>query len=498
MNSPIHPGKQRPWKPVLLLTVTGLVTTMATGLQAETKTSSNKPLNIVFLLVDDLGWTDFGCFGSDLYKTPNIDRLASRGLRFTNAYAACTVCSPTRAAAMTGMYPGRLHVTDFITGGKFPLSKLRIPDWTQRLEHRHTSIAEVFQAAKYRTIHIGKWHLMPRGTPEMNDYLPQRHGFDVNIGGNQWGAPGSYFFPYASRRREIGVLPPGGKQGDYLTDRLTDEALKQLDQHHEKPFFLYFPYYNVHTPLQGKADLVAHYKAQVRPTMKHQHAVYASMIHSVDESVGRIVKKLKSLKIADRTLIVLTGDNGGLDRGGKPTDNAPLRAGKGSAYEGGVRVPLIVFWPGVTPAGQVSAEPVITCDFYPTFLEASGLPGNAAHNAKVDGVSLLPLLKDPQHQLKRDALYWHYPHYHSGSATPHSAIRAGDWKLIEFFEDYHVELYNLKDDISETRDLAEEQPQRSQRLKAQLRQWRRDVGAQLPIPNPNYDPRRAGKKSPRP
>ena len=480
---------------LMLLTGTLLVLTLASPLAAETKDTTSQPLNIVFLLVDDLGWTDFGCFGSDLYKTPNIDRLAARGLRFTNGYAACTVCSPTRAAAMTGMYPGRLHVTDFITGGNRPFAKLRIPDWTQRLEHHHTSIAEVFQAAKYRTIHIGKWHLMPRGTPEMNDYLPQRHGFDVNIGGNQWGAPGSYFFPYASRRRTIGKLPPGGKQGDYLTDQLTDEALKQLDQHHEKPFFLYFPYYNVHTPLQGKADLVAHYKARVRPTMKHQHAVYASMIHSVDESVGRIVQKLESLKIAQRTLIVLTGDNGGLDRGGKPTDNAPLRAGKGSAYEGGVRVPLIVYWPGVTPVGQVSHEPVITCDFYPTFLEASGLSGNATHNKHVDGVSLVPLLKDPQQPLKREALYWHYPHYHSGSATPHSAVRAGNWKLIEFFEDNHVELYNLKDDIGETQDLAKEQPQRAQQLKAQLHQWRRDVGAQRPTPNPNYDPKRSANKA---
>jgi arylsulfatase A-like enzyme len=232
--------------------------------------------------------------------------------------------------------------------------------------------------------------------------------------------------------------------------------------------------------------------------MKHQHAVYASMIHSVDQSVGRIVKKLESLKIADRTLIVLTGDNGGLDRGGKPTDNAPLRAGKGSAYEGGVRVPLIVHWPGVTPVGQVSHQPVVTCDFYPTFLEASGVAGNAAHNAQVDGVSLVPLLKNPQHRLKRDALYWHYPHYHGGGATPHSAVRAGDWKLIEFFEEYRAELYNLKSDIGETRDLAKEQPKRAERLRAQLRRWRRDVGAQLPIPNPDYDPQRADSKPKRP
>ncbi len=478
---------------ILLLTI--LSTSQYVAAQA---TSKNKPLNVIFLLVDDLGWTDFGCFGSDLYQTPNIDRLASRGLRFTNGYAACTVCSPTRAAAMTGMYPGRLHVTDFITGGNNPKAKLRIPDWTQRLEHQHVSLAEAFQQAKYRTIHIGKWHLMPRGTPEMNDYLPQRHGFDVNIGGNEWGAPGSYFFPYSSRRRNVGVLPPGGKKGDYLTDRLTDEALKQLEANQENPFLLYFPYYNVHTPLQGKPELVAKYQARVKPTLKHQHAVYASMVQSVDESVGRIVKKLESLKIADRTMIVLTGDNGGLDRGGKPTDNAPLRAGKGSAYEGGVRVPLIVHWPGVTPVGHVSHQPVITCDFYPTFLEATGVAGNAAHNAGMDGISLVPLLKDPQHQLKRDALYWHYPHYHSGGATPHSAMRAGDWKLIEFFEDNRVELYHLKDDISESRNLAQEKPERAQQLRAQLQRWRRDVGAQLPTPNPNYDPQQSKRKPKRP
>lgn len=457
-------------------------------------------MNVIVLLVDDWGWMDAGCQGSDLYKTPNIDQFAADGVTFTNGYAACTVCSPTRAAMMTGMYPGRTRVTDFITGAQPANAKLLRPDWTQKLEKRHTTLPEAMRAAGYKTAHVGKWHLMPRGKPDMNDYLPQHHGFDVNIGGNEWGAPGSYFFPYGSVRRKVGQLPPGGKEGDYLTDRLTDEAIKILHDFKDDPFFLYFPYYNVHTPLMGKKELVDHYAAAIKEDAHHTNAKYAAMVHSVDESVGRLRQTLTDLKIADRTIIILTGDNGGLDRNNTPTDNHPLRAGKGTAYEGGVRVPTFVYVPGMTQAKTTCHTPVITCDFYPTILELTGANGTDDHNEHVDGVSIVPLLKNAAGSLGRTDLFWHYPHYHSCGATPHSAIRSGDWRLIEFFEDHHLELYDLKNDIGETKNLAKSNPDLANTLRTKLHAWRTSVDAQLPSANPAYKPdtklrKRTGKKT---
>lgn len=451
-------------------------------------------MNVIVLLVDDWGWMDAGCQGSDLYKTPNIDQFATDAVTFTNGYAACTVCSPTRASMMTGMYPGRTRVTDFITGNQPANAKLLRPDWTQRLEKRHTTLPEAMQAAGYRTAHIGKWHLMPRGKPDMNEYLPQHHGFDVNIAGNEWGAPGSYFFPYGKTGRQVGQLPPGGKEGDYLTDRLTDEAVKILSSFKDDPFFIYFPYYNVHTPLMGKPDLVKHYAAEIKDDAHHTNAKYAAMVHSVDDSVGRIRATLESLKIADKTMIILTGDNGGLDRNNNPTDNHPLRDGKGTAYEGGVRVPTFVYVPGITQPKSVCETPIVTCDFYPTILELTGATGTAGHNKNVDGVSIVPLLKQPQAQLDRTDIFWHYPHYHSCGATPYSAIRSGDWRLIEFFEDNHVELYNLKDDLSETTDLAASKPKLAIQLRSKLHAWRKFVDAQMPSANPEYDPNAKPKK----
>ena len=463
------------------------------ALMVQTVSATEKP-NVIFFLVDDWGWKDAACLGSDLYETPQIDRLAREGMKFATTYAACTVCSPTRAAVMTGMYPGRTRVTDFITGGQPANAKLLRPAWMQRLEHRHTSLAEALHLNGYKTIHIGKWHLMPRGTPEMNDYLPQRHGFDINIAGNEWGAPGSYFHPFMSNRRKIGVLPPGGEKGDYLTDRLTDEALKILERNGSNPFFLYFPFYNVHTPLQGKPDLVAKYESRVREDGLHRNATYAAMVESVDTAIGRVRAKLEELDLADNTVIFLTGDNGGLDRKGRPTENAPLRAGKGSAYEGGVRVPGFALWPGVTRAGSRSDVPVVSCDFYPTILDITGSTGSEEHNQNVDGVTLTSLLRDPGATLDRRALYWHYPHYHSGGATPHSAVRDGDWRLIEFFEDMRTELYNLRDDPGETRDLSGSNLAKAQELRDRLQAWRKSVDAQLPLPNPAYDAAATKKK----
>lgn len=434
--------------------------------------SAAPPPNIVVFLIDDLGWTDLGCTGSDLYETPNIDRLAREGMKLTNAYSACTVCSPTRAALMTGKYPARLHITDWIHGHKKANPKLLIPKWTEYLPRDEVTLASALKPAGYTSACVGKWHL-----GDETEGYPDKHGFDVNIAGCERGAPPSYFSPY-----KIPTLKEG-PQGEYLTDRLADEAVRFIDASKTRPFFLYFPHYGVHTPLQAKQDLVEKYRRKIKPGMKHTNALYAAMIESVDDSVGRVMARLADLGLDKNTIIVFTSDNGGLMNS---TTNQPLRVGKGSAYEGGVRVPTLVRWPGVIPPGSVCAEPVITPDFYPTLLEIAGVSGEAKHNAGVDGKSLVRLLRDPQAKVDRDAIYWHYPHYHPGSATPYGAVRARDWKLIEFFEDMHVELYNLKDDIGEQNDLAGKMPEKANELREKLHAWRQAVGAQMPTVNPAY------------
>ncbi len=438
-----------------------------------------KPLNFIFILVDDLGWTDFACFGSKYYQTPNIDRLAKEGMKFNSAYAACTVCSPTRAALLTGKYPARLHITDWIEGHKRPYAKLKIPDWLMHLPLEEVTIAEMLKTKGYATASIGKWHL---GAEE---FYPDKQGFDINLGGTHRGQPPSYFSPYG-----IATLPDGPK-GEFLTDRESVEACKFIETNKEKPFFLYLPHHAVHTPIQGKADVIKKYEKAIVPGSRQNNPGYAALVESVDDSVGNILKKLAELKLDDRTVVFLTGDNGGLSgtvnaqgwRKG-PTDNSPLRLGKGSVYEGGVRVPLIVKWPGVTKPGSENETPVITVDYLPTLLEMAGV--NAPAGVPLDGESLVPLLHGKS-KLQREAIYWHYPHYHPGSATPYSAIRKGDFKLIHFFEDDRVELYNLKKDLSEKNDLAKTEPKKVAELRQQLNEWRTTVGAQLPVPNPNYD-----------
>lgn len=472
--------------------IAGLALT-ARGLLLKTASTHTKP-NFVIFLVDDLGWSDGGVFGSDLYETPNIDRLAADGMHFRTGYAACTVCSPTRAALLTGKYPARTHVTDWIRGHQRPFAKLSVPDWTMKLEARHRTLAEALDEAGYRTASVGKWHLMPTGEEDMVEYFPDRHGFDVNVGGNQWGQPGSYFHPYEHPTREgrgIGPIPPGGVEGDYLTDRLSAEAAKLIEDFGDESFFLYFPFYSVHTPIQAKDEDIEHYQSLVKPGMVHTDPTYAAMITSVDSGVGLVRAKLEAMGLADNTVIIFTGDNGGLDRDGTPTENAPVREGKGSAYEGGVRTPALVYWPGVTPAGAVSDEPVITMDFYSTIIDIAGIPGQNDFSSQaedIDGLSLVPVLRNPAARLGREALYWHYPHYHTMGARPYSAIRAGDWRLVEFFEDRRAELYNLKEDVGESRDLAAEMPDKAAELKAMLAAWRDGVGAQLPTENPDYDP----------
>lgn len=446
--------------------------------------ASPRPPNIIFFLIDDWGWTDGGVFGSKVYETPHIDRLARQSMQFTSAYAACTVCSPTRAAVMTGKYPARLHITDWIAGHNRPFARLKIPEWTLQLPLEERTIAEELKARGYTTGLFGKWHLGNEA------YYPEKQGFDVNFGGCHMGAPRNYFPPYG-----IPVITDE-QPGEFLTDRLTREAVKFIEANRERPFYLYFPHYAVHTPLAGKPEVVEKYRKKIAAGSYVQtNPVYAALVESVDDSVGAVMKALADLKLDENTIIVLTGDNGGLSgtvngQGWRPgpTRNDPLRLGKGSAYEGGVRVPLLVKWPGVAAAGSRSDTPVISVDFFPTLLAAAdrGRPAPAAAPGPIDGESLLPVLQGSG-ALARDAIYWHYPHYHPGSATPYSAVREGDWKLIHFFEDNHVELYNLKDDLSEKTDLAAAQPERANRLRRKLDAWRTAVGAQIPTRNPQYD-----------
>jgi arylsulfatase A-like enzyme len=462
----------------LLLTLVSVPTGVASGAGEEKGKAAGRPPNVVLILVDDLGWTDLGFMGSDLYQTPNIDRLAARGLRFDNAYSACTVCSPTRAAVLTGKYPARLHVTDWIHGSKRPRARLKIPEWTEFLPDDETTLAEALRPAGYASACVGKWHL-----GDDPGQFPTRQGFDVNVAGFGAGSTPSHFSPY-----KIPTLKDG-PPGEYLADRLSAEACRFIEANRERPFFLYLPYYAVHTPLQAKPELIEKYRQKIKPGLRHINATYAAMIESLDEGVGRVLNALDSQGVADRTIVLFTSDNGGLIQPTYATVNVPLRAGKGSTYEGGVRVPLVIHWPGVTSAGGVCHEPVLSIDFFPTLLEIAGVPRREKDkDAAGDGLSLVPLLRDPGARLDREAIYWHYPHYHPGGATPYGAVRARDWKLIEFYEDDRVELYNLADDLGETRDLARTLPEKADALRRQLHAWRRSVGAQMPTPNPDYDP----------
>ena len=450
---------------------------------------AQKP-NIVFLLADDLGWTGTGSFGSDFYETPNLDGMVNEGIKFTNAYAACTVCSPTRASIMTGMYPARLRCTDFIAGQNRPKAKLRIPDWTKQLESRHVTIAEALKGDGYRTAHIGKWHLSSptsRQTPDGTDALSQ--GFDVSIQKPN-GAKG--YFLRSSKGK-------GNSNEGYLTDWLTDQACDYIAKSAEadEPFFLYFAYHTPHTPIQGRPDLVEKFRAKVAANALHRNPTYAAMVASLDQSVGRVFDALKSNGIEEDTLVIFTSDNGGLtQRYGVHdnfTENLPLRRGKGSAYEGGVRVPAIVKWPGNLPAGAQSDTPIMTIDYYPTLLALAGARGNEKHNEYVDGVNLLPVFKNPEHEYGRN-LYWHYPHYHAGGDGPYSAIRHGNYRLIEFFEDDSIRLYDLAKDIGETMDLSRDKPEMTASLHAELKAWRGRVDAQLPSSNANWDPNNDGSR----
>jgi arylsulfatase A-like enzyme len=461
--------------------------------------------NLIFILMDDLGWRDLGCYGSSFYETPNLDNLATQGVRFTDAYAACPVCSPTRASILTGKYPATLGVTDWI-------------DWTHQLHpcrgkvvdvpyidhlplHEH-SIARALKDAGYRTWHVGKWHLGGA------DFSPEKHGFDVNIGGCEWGCPHhGYFSPWG-----IPKLPDAPK-GIYLTDYLTDQAIRLIHNRDDRPFFLNLCHYAVHTPIQAKPNDIVRFDEKAKamgldkvstieegdffPCEHKKHLriqrrivqsnpVYAAMIANLDWNIGRLLKALRDRGLENNTAIVFTSDNGGLATAeGSPTSNRPLVEGKGWMYEGGVREPLIIKWPGVVRPGTICDAPVISPDFYPTFLDMAELTQIPEQHR--DGVSFASLLRGDT-SFNRGPLYWHYPHYGNQGGTPGSSIRMGDFKLIEFFEDGRLELYNLRDDIGETRNLVETMPDTARKMRQMLAEWRDRVDARIPQRNPDFVP----------
>ena len=445
--------------------------------------------NVVFILADDLGWTDLSSFGSELYQTPNIDRLAREGMRFERAYAACTVCSPTRAAILTGRYPAALHVTDWIAGHQRPFAKLKIPDWKMELDPREPNLARTLHDAGYVTAHMGKWHLGEEPT------WPEHQGFDFNVGGWSIGQPNrsansnGYFSPYGNPRLSDGPV------GEFLDDRLASEACAFIEKNHDRPFFLNFWPYLVHTPLQAEPERVQRYAAAAKQGKHQRNPTYAAMVQRLDEEVGKVMATLDRLGLRENTIIVFTSDNGGLlgndgrnDRPPRVTSNFPLRTGKGDVYEGGIRVPLVVRFPGVVAAGTTSSTPVISIDFFPTLLELTGCRTTEAVSRSRDGSSFASVLRGERKNWSREALYWHYPHYHTEGAAPYGAVLKGPWKLIEFYEDAHTELYNLDRDIGEQHDLSAQEPGKRNELLADLRAWRTKVGAQMPGPNPRYDP----------
>lgn len=462
-------------------TMFGTLTCLLFGtLPTDENFAADQALNVVLVLADDLGWTDLGCYGSDLHQTPRLDQLAQQGMRFTQNYSACTVCSPTRAALMTGKYPARLHITDWIPGAMPDNPKLLVPDWTKHLPLNEFTLAEHFKSMGYATATIGKWHLGEEA------FYPEKQGFDLNIAGTDKPQPPSFIAPW-----RIPTLSEG-EPGEYLTDRLGKEAAEFIEQKKDVPFFLYLPHFAVHTPIQGPKDLVSKYQAISRRDLRHRNPQYAAMVESLDRAVGMVLDKLEQLKLSERTIVIFTSDNGGRITA-NTTDNSPLRYGKASAYEGGVRVPLIIKWPGTSRAGSSSNVPTISMDIFKTLVENCNSPSlGRSEGSGLDGVDLAPLLRGDGVPERRQ-LYWHYPHhqhYQLGGTMPYSAVRDGDYKLIEFFNDGKLELYNLNEDIGEKVDLAATMPGRVELLHRMLVDWRKTVGAQMPIPNPNYDSNR--------
>jgi arylsulfatase A len=433
---------------------------------------SEKKTNIIFILADDLGWAELGCYGNKFNETPNLDKLASQGMRFTQAYAAAPVCSPFRAALMTGQYPARIGITDYLR-----------PNDPKHLSTDYVTMAEMLKQSGYKTGIIGKWHLTGYANHGAKEISPKLQGFDeVIVSENRGIGGGSYFHPYHFNREIEKRLP--GKE--YLIDRCNLEAVEFIDRHKNTPFFLYLSHYAVHTRLLGKDNLVTKYEnkpgAGKGNSARKNNPHLAAQLESIDEGVGMIMEKLDKLGIADNTILIFTSDNGGEDR---VTSNAPLRAGKSTLYEGGIREPLIIRWPKIIKPNSLCKTPVCNVDFYPTFLNLTG--GRPHKFQQPDGISILPLLKNPKTKLARDTFYWHYPlekpHFLGGRSA--GAIRKGNYKLIEFFDTGQTELYNLADDISEQHNLSTELPEKVTELKKLLIKWRDEVGAKIPTQQKN-------------
>ena len=448
--------------------------------------------NVIFLLVDDMGWKDLACYGSSFYETPNIDRLAAMGVRFTNAYTPNPVSSPTRAAIMTGKYQSRVGITDWIPGDDPKDRILMGPEDLHELPLQEVTVAEILKQEGYKTFFAGKWHLGAGGK------LPTDQGFDINIGGAHYGQPpGGYYSPYKNEMLE------DGPEGEFLTDRLMNESIKFIQDNKNNPFYLHLAFYTVHTPIQANKQYIEKFQKKrdqlevSKPillqdgdayTVQNQtDADYASMIYALDVNMGRLLDQLESLQLMDNTLIIFTSDNGGLTTllnkdWEMPTSVVPLRAGKGWAYEGGLRVPFIVKPVGKPIKEQVSETPIISMDIYPTILDYLGVEQQPEQH--VDAKSLYNLI-EKREPLDRASLFFHYPHYHSSGWKPGSAIRMGDWKLIHFYEDDTVELYNLKSDISEKKDLSAMYPDKVAQLMTQLKQTIDDTNSSLPTLNHN-------------
>jgi arylsulfatase A-like enzyme len=461
--------------------------------------------NIVLILIDDLGWRDLSCFGSAFYETPNLDALAARGTIFSDAYASCPVCSPTRASILTGKYPARLGITDWIDwSGRLHPCRGRLIDapYVRQLPLTEYSLAAALRDAGYATWHVGKWHL------GADPCTPRNHGFEVNIGGCHWGCPHrGYFSPW-----DIPGLE-NGPRGQYLTDFLTDQAIQLIRSNDGRPFFLNLWHYAVHTPIQAPADLVERFAAKardmgldrmqafeegyffpcehkknqkIRRRLVQSDPAYAAMIFNLDQNIGRLIASLEETGAIENTVIIFTSDNGGLATAeGSPTSNLPLSEGKGWMYEGGIRVPLIVNWPGVSRPASVCRAPVTSPDLYPTILEMAQASVSSAGD--IDGVSLAPLFRGSE-KLDRTAIFWHYPHYGNQGGTPSCGVRSGNYKLIRFFEEDYVELYNLESDIREARDISADYPGAASRLNRMLDDWLAAVSAVMPSPNPDYRP----------
>jgi arylsulfatase A-like enzyme len=492
----------------------------------QSQQKEQKPFNVVFFLVDDLGWSDIGCYGSSFYETPNIDRFASEGVRFTDAYAACHVSSPSRASLLTGRYPASINLTDWLPGRKnYPFQSLKNVVINQHLPYDIPTIPKILQENNYHTAIFGKWHL----SEDTASTSTSRHGFDLHIPDYNKGWPNTgYFSPYGLKKLE------GGQDGEYLTDRLTTEALAYIETNKNQPFFLYLSHFAVHDPIEGRPDLVEKYKKKlagktapqtpafilegnpdspfINPQQEHpdyrvfpdrtvkikQHqdnVQFAAMVEAMDESFGRVVNKLKELGIDDRTIVIFYSDNGGMSAANfyNPnriikeeeldktfsTSNLPLRGAKGWLYEGGIRVPLIIKYPQKGLQGIVSDVPVTSPDFLPTILNMLGIQSTAT----VDGVSIVPLLQG-ETKIERDAIFWHFPHYSNhGMQSPGGAVRCGDYKLLEYYENNTVQLFNLKDDIEEQHDLSAEQPEKVKKLRDKLHNWRKQIDAKMMLPN---------------